>query len=195
MGREERVTFLGASEVDVLEFLARTGFLVKGLLYMVIGTLALQAATGSGGRLTGTQGALITVLVQPFGRVMLLIAAVGLFGYATWRVLQGLLDPDHLGRPWKAIALRASYVVRGLLHALLGFQAVRLYRGLPSSGSSERQIAAEAFRWPLGDWLVVLAGLGLMVFGVLQLYAALMCRLEPQLKVNNLRQEAGEWAV
>jgi hypothetical protein len=179
----------------VLEFLARTGFLVKGALYMVIGALALQAVTGAGGRLTGAQGALITVLVQPFGRVMLFMAAVGLFGYAAWRVLQGLLDPDHLGRQWKALALRASYVGRGLLHALLGFQAIRLYRGLPATGSGERQIAAEAFRWPLGDWLVVLAGLGLMAFGVQQIYAALACRLEPNLKVANLRRDAGEWAV
>ena len=69
----------------MLEFLARMGFLVKGALYMIIGTLALQAAIGFGGKLTGTNGALITVLLQPFGRVMLLIAAVGLFGYAMWR--------------------------------------------------------------------------------------------------------------
>ena len=179
----------------MIEFLARMGFLVKGALYMIIGTLALQAASGFGGKLTGTNGALITVLLQPFGHVMLLIAAVGLFGYAMWRVLQGVFDPDHLGTEWKSAALRASYVGRGLLHALFGFQAVRVYRGIPTSESGERKIAAEAFRWPLGDWVVVLAGLGLIAFGVQQMYAALTCRLEPNLKVNSLRQESGEWAV
>jgi hypothetical protein len=179
----------------VIEFLARTGFFVKGALYMIIGTLALEAAIGAGGQLTGTQGAFVAVLVQPFGRVMLLIAAIGLFGYAAWRVLQGILDPDHRGTTWKGTALRASYVGRGLLHGLFAFQAVRIYRGLPSSESGERQIAAEAFRWPLGDWLVVLAGFGLIAFGIQQIYAAIACRLEPNLKVNNIRQEAGEWAV
>jgi hypothetical protein len=137
--------------VAVIEFLARTGFFVKGVLYMIIGTLALEVAIGSGGQLTGPQGALMTVLVQPFGRVMLLIAAVGLFGYAAWRVLQGLLDSDHLGPQWKARALRASFIGRGLLHAVFAFQAVRLYRGGSPSESGERKIAAEAFRWPLGD--------------------------------------------
>jgi hypothetical protein len=181
--------------VGVLELLARTGFFVKGTLYMIVGTLALEAAIGSGGQLTGTEGALMTVLVRPFGQVMLIIAAVGLFGYAVWRILQGLLDPDHLGTQWRAKALRASYVGRGLLHGLIAFQAVRIYRGLPTSGSGERKIAAEAFRWPLGDWLVILAGLVLITFGIQQLYAALTCKLEPNLKVNNLRQEAGEWAV
>ena len=41
------------------------GFLVKGVLYMVIGALALQVAANAGGRVTGTRGALTTVLGQP----------------------------------------------------------------------------------------------------------------------------------
>jgi hypothetical protein len=81
--------------VNPLELLARTGFFVKGVLYIVIGVLALRVATGLGGRVTGTSGALTTVLGQPFGRTLLLIAAIGLLGYAVWRVLQGLLDPDR----------------------------------------------------------------------------------------------------
>jgi hypothetical protein len=71
-----------------------------------------------------------------------------------------------------------------------------MFRGLGvQSGTNERQMAAEAFRWPFGDWLVVLAGLGLIGFAVSQLYAAISCRLERNLDVHQLRREAGEWAV
>ena len=56
-------------------------------------------------------------------------------------------------------------------------------------------MATEAFRWPLGDWLVVLAGLGLIGFAVQQVYAAITCRLERNLDVEEMRREAGEWAV
>jgi hypothetical protein len=182
--------------VNPLELLARTGFLVKGLLYTVIGVLALQVATGLGGRVTGARGALMTVLGQPFGRTLLLIAAIGLLGYSVWRVLQGFLDPDGLGHEWSAVALRVSYVGRGALHAALGFQVVRLYRGLSeTSGTSEREMAAEAFRWPFGDWLVVLAGLVLIGFAVQQVHAAITSRLERNLDLANLRRDAGEWAV
>lgn len=182
--------------MNPLELLARTGFLVKGLLYIVIGVLALQVATGLGGRVTGTRGALMTVLGQPFGRTLLLIAAISLFGYAVWRVLQGLLDSDGLGHEWRAIALRVSYVGRGAVYAALGLQVVRIYRGLSqSSGTSEREIAAEAFRWPFGDWLVVLAGLALIGFAVQQVYAAITSRLERNLDLARLRRDAGEWAV
>ena len=179
-----------------IRWLARVGFLVKGVLYMVIGALALQVAAKAGGRVTGTRGALTTVLGQPFGRTLLLVVVVGLLGYAAWRILQGLLDPDRLGNNWRSLATRASFVARGVLHAVLGWQAFRLYRGLSAaSGTSEREVATEAFRWPLGDWLVVLAGLGLIGFAVQQVYAAITCRLERNLDVEGMRREAGEWAV
>jgi hypothetical protein len=179
-----------------LEWLARMGFLVKGVLYMVIGALALQVAARAGGRVTGTRGALTTVLGQPFGRTLLLVAAIGLLGYAAWRVLQGLFDPDGRGHDWRGLAIRASFVARGVVHAALGWQAFRLYRGLSSSsGASEREVAAEAFEWPLGDWVVVLAGLGLIGFAAQQVYAAITCRLERNLDVEEMRREAGGWAV
>ena len=180
----------------VIERLARVGFLVKGVLYMVIGAMALQVAARAGGRVTGVRGAFTIVLRQPFGRTLLLVAAIGLVGYAVWRVVQGLMDPDRLGRDWRGLAIRASFVARGIVHAALGRQAYRLYRGLSGpSGTGEREAASEAFQWPLGDWLVVLAGLGLIGFAVHQVYAAITCRLERNLNVNELRREAGEWAV
>ena len=124
------------------------------------------------------------------------MVVVGLFGYAAWRILQGLFDRDRLGNNWRGVAIRASFVARGALHAVLGWQAFRLYRGLSAaSGTSEREVATEAFRWPLGDWLVVLAGLGLIGFAVQQMYAAITCRLERNLDIEEMRREAGEWAV
>ena len=179
-----------------IEWLARVGFLVKGVLYMVVGALAVQVAARAGGRITGMRGALTTVLRQPFGRTLLLVAAIGLLGYAAWRVLQGLFDPDRLGHDWRGLAIRASFVARGVVHAALGRQAFRLHRGLSApSGTSEREVATEVFQWPLGDWLVVLAGLGLIGFAVQQVYAAITCRFERNLDVEEMRREAGEWAI
>jgi hypothetical protein len=181
---------------DALELVARAGFLVKGMVYIVVGTLALQVAAHLGGRMTGTRGAFTTVLAQPFGRILLLVAAVGLLGYAAWRLLQGVVDPDRLGHAWRGLALRVSFVVLGVVHAALGLQAFRVYRGLSeASGISQREVATEAFAWPLGDWLVVLAGLGLIGFAVQQIYAAITCRLERDLDVAKMRREAGDWAV
>jgi hypothetical protein len=179
-----------------LELLARAGFFVKGVVYMVVGALALQVAAQLGGRVTGTRGAFTTVLAQPFGRTLLLVAAVGLLGYAAWRFLQAFFDPERLGHDWRGLALRVSFVAVGVVHAALGLQAFRVYRGLSAASDvSEREVATEAFAWPLGDRLVVLAGLGLIGFAVQQIHAAMTGRLERHLDVAQLRREAGEWAV
>src|SRR5687768_14436941 len=79
----------------VLKALARLGFASKGLVYVIVGVLATQAAFNTGGSTTDQQGALRTILHQPFGRTMLAIAGVGLVGYAIWRLIQALLDPEH----------------------------------------------------------------------------------------------------
>jgi hypothetical protein len=184
------------NSLGALELLARAGFLVKGVLYLVVGTLALQAAGKFGGRVTGFRGAFTIVLAQPFGRTLLLVAASGLLGYAAWRILQGLVDPDRYGHNWRGLAIRVSFVARGVMHAALGLQAFRLHRGLSAAAeTTEREVATEAFRWPLGDWLVLLAGLGVVGFAVQQVYAAITCRLERDLNLAAMRREAGEWAV
>ena len=140
---------------------------------MVIGALALQMAAKAGGRVTGTRGGSRRFSDNHSACTLILVAVVGLLGYAAWRILQGLVDPDRVGHDWRGLGIRASLVARGVMHAALGWQAFRLYRGLSvSSGTSEREVASEAFQWPLGDWLVVLVGLGLGGFAVQQVYAA-----------------------
>src|SRR5688572_28838487 len=175
-----------------IKWLARVGVLVKGVLYIVIGALALQLAakgrrTRNGDEWRAHDHPRITI--RPY-------AAARGRGWASRprhrRILQGLFDPDRLGNNWRGLTIRASFVARGALHAVFGWQAFRVYRGLSAaSGTSEREVATEAFRWPLGDWLVVLAGLGLIGFAVQQVYAAITCRLERNLDVDKMRREAG----
>ena len=57
-----------------VEKLARFGYAAKGVVYAVIGILALQLASGQGGEATGPEGALSTIGQQPFGRTPLAIS-------------------------------------------------------------------------------------------------------------------------
>jgi hypothetical protein len=72
-----------------IERLARFGYAAKGIVYILVGFLAFQAAFNWGGRVTGTKGAFFTIASQPFGRVMLFLVAVGLLGYVIWRFCTG----------------------------------------------------------------------------------------------------------
>src|SRR2546423_9546622 len=76
---------------DAFEWLARAGFVARGLIYGIIGILAIKLAVGAGGKTANQQGALKTIAQQPFGRGLLILVPIGLAGYAVWRVLRALL--------------------------------------------------------------------------------------------------------
>src|SRR5216110_813524 len=73
------------------QLLARAGFVARGLIYGLIGILAIKLALGAGGKTTNQQGALETIAKQPFGKVLLVLVALGLAGYALWRLIRALL--------------------------------------------------------------------------------------------------------
>src|SRR5436190_7673382 len=74
-----------------LEWLARTGFVARGLIYSITGVLAFELALGTGGKNADQQGALTALAEQPFGTVLLAVVTIGLAGYALWRLIHALL--------------------------------------------------------------------------------------------------------
>ena len=83
--------FVGSPAYPVL---ARAGFVARALIYGIIGLLAFDLAIGRGGKITNQQGALRTVEQHSFGHAMLAALAVGLGGYALWRLLRAALGVD-----------------------------------------------------------------------------------------------------
>jgi hypothetical protein len=145
--------------------LARLGFASKALIYGIIGGLALAAAARAGGRVTDTSGALRFILRQPYGQALLIVLAVGLCGYALWRVLDAYYDPDRHGTTVAGLFVRIGHVLRGGVYGVLGIEAVRLANGLRGSSGREAQLwTARVMDLPFGEWLIGLTGL--IVFGV-----------------------------
>ena len=75
----------------MFEALARSGFVARGVIYAVIGVLAVKVAIGSGGKTTDQSGALETIAEQPFGKILLILVAIGLAGYSLWRFFRAAL--------------------------------------------------------------------------------------------------------
>jgi hypothetical protein len=180
-----------------IEILARVGFVAKGLLYAVIGILAAAAGLGRGGGTTDTRGAMAWLLELPFGRALLIGIAVGLVGYALWRFVEGISDPDHRGSDAKGIALRTSFVARGALHLWLAVSAVQAAMGRSSSSSSEgsERATATAFLLPKGEWVVWAVAIGIAGFGAYQVYRALTAKLNRDVDTGEVQQEAGGWLI
>ena len=71
-----------------VDALVRVGYAAKGIVYILIGAMALRVAAGiGGGRLTDPGGALYVVLTKPFGTQLLLVLSIGLLSYATFEIV------------------------------------------------------------------------------------------------------------
>src|SRR5438477_616069 len=92
----------GAATSSVVTMLARLGYVVKGVVYVVIGFLAILLVMGRGGGVTDQNGALKAIYASPlgegFGRLLMIVITVGLFGFALWSLIQALFDTEHKGR-------------------------------------------------------------------------------------------------
>jgi len=76
--------------------LARSGYFARGVVYMIVGLLAL-AATWTASSLGGAKEALTAILAQPFCAALIWIMVVDLLGYTTWRLVQSVFDTDDHG--------------------------------------------------------------------------------------------------
>jgi len=178
--------------------LARLGYAAKAVLYTLVGVLAFGVGRGTGGRTTGSRGALITILSAPFGRVLLGLIAAGLIGYAVWRVVEGITDPDRRGSDLKGLALRGSFIGRGLLHGLLGISAARVALGGVSGGDdgqTAERWSARILDAPGGEAMLMGVGLALIGFSLYQLYRAFASKIGRRIDLTAMSPGAARWAV
>ncbi|HTE18695.1 MAG TPA: DUF1206 domain-containing protein, partial [Armatimonadota bacterium] len=178
-----------------VEGLARFGFAAKGVVYALIGFVALKAALGMGGKTTDAAGALRMLLHQPFGKALLGTVAVGLFGYALWRLVQALLDPGGSEPGVKGIVERVGYGVSGVTYVLLGLTAVRMLTGGGKGGGSTRDWSAQLMSQSLGPWLVGGVGAVAVAVGLYFLYRSYRADFRDEFNLGEMSATEERWAT
>ena len=170
-----------------IEWLGRLGYAAKGLVYGLVGLLALQVALGRGGALTDPRSALPVLLQAPFGRALLAVVALGLAGHALWRFVQALLDTEARGRRLKGLLIRAGYAGVGVLYLGLALAAVRLSAGAGgTSGTDVPDLTARLMRQPLGRYLVLAVGLVVVGVGLYQIAKGWRRRFRRELRLAQM---------
>jgi hypothetical protein len=177
-----------------MERLARLGYATEGAMYTLIGLLAAGVVFGTGGHATGQRGALEIVAGSPFGGALVGLIALGFLGYALWRGLQAIADPDGEGTDVKALGKRAGYGVSALVYAGLAFSAVGLILGSASRGGrTPDDWTALLLSWPLGRVLVVCVGIAVVGLGLRELYQAYKARFLEHLELDEMGERARRW--
>lgn len=172
-GGASRQAAAHAARQPWLKPLARLGYAAIGAVYGLIGALALRLAFGVGGETTDQQGALQQVLEAPFGRLLLGLIALGLFGYLVWRIVEAVLDVEDKGSDAKGMVTRVGYFISGLIAGALGFTAARMALGQGGGqGDATQDWTARLLGAPFGQLLVGLIGAIVIGVGGYQLYQA-----------------------
>jgi hypothetical protein len=150
---------------------ARFGIAARGVVYVVIGVLAVKLALGDGGKAPDQQGAFQAIAKQPLGTLLLAIVAAGMLGYASWRLLRAALGGTQGQDDLKD---RIDGVASGISYGILFAFAVKILLGEAAGGGADPDDAAGGvLGWPGGPWLVGLAGLVVVGVGLQQGYKGL----------------------
>ena len=174
--------------------LARLGYVAKGVVYLVIGFLALREALG-GGKTADPGGAMKSIGSQPFGGVMLTLLAIDLACYALWKLVQGVLDADGKSSAPHGILRRVGYVGSAAIHGTFAFTAAQSILGAEDSSEDAATASALAYQPPLGQILVGLVGLGVIGVGLYQLYAAYKAMFRADLRLDLMSEAQERWVT
>jgi hypothetical protein len=183
---QARETGEGFADSQTFEWLARAGLVARGVIYAVVGILALKLALGDGGKTTDQNGALQTIAKQPSGKALLIIVTIGLAGYATWRLLRAAIGhgpessddtKDRLDGAWS-----------GISYAVLCVTAVSILIGSGGSSGSPDKTTGGVLGWPGGQVLVVIAGLIAIGAGLEQGYKGIRKKFLEDSKTEEMRE-------
>lgn len=177
---------------DGFEWLSRAGFAARGVIYMIVGALAIKLALGGGGTSPNQQGAMRAIAAQPLGGVLLVLVAVGLGGYALWRLVRAVLGhgPEGSDESLDRVAAFAS----GIVYAGLCAIAVEILVGAHTAASGGAQKpTAGVLGWPAGPWLVAIAGVALIGVGLYQGYRGVSRDFLEDSKVEQMSSTVRRW--
>ena len=188
-----------AHENTWVDTITRIGYAVRGLIYGLIGYLAAQVFITGRAEITDQTGALNKIAQQPYGKVILIVALVGLIGLAIWGVVRAVADPYRKGKEFKGIVSRAGYLVSGISYGLMLAPVLRLLNGLGgSNGSSSAQaesISAALMSRGWGPWLVGFIGAILIGVGLYRIYLGWKGKLSERLKHYEMSEEQRKLAL
>ena len=203
-GQPERIKQEGkravrkATTSPLMENLLRLGYVVRGLIYGIIGVLALQVVTGGGGALTDTQGAIAYIGKSPLGNLLLFVVLAGLIGYGLWGLIRAVVDPLHKGSDAKGIAARIGYAISGVSYLLLGFVTYNLIKGRATTGSQTaqtQQFMGALLSKPWGAWVALVISFIVIAVGLSYIYQGLNAQFDKQYDPYALSNEQRKWMI
>jgi hypothetical protein len=153
-----------ASNSPAAHFLARAGLTARGVIYILVGWVAVLVALGHSSREADQQGALHLLAGKPYGLVSLWLLGIGFAAYALWRLSEAAFgvtgEPPGAGPRLKSLA-------RAVIYTALSYLTFTVIAGTDRSQSRQQQdMTASAMQHPAGRLLVGVVGGVIVICGI-----------------------------
>jgi uncharacterized protein DUF1206 len=154
-----------ASASPAMTAVARAGLAARGVIYILIGWLAVEVALGHGSHhRPSQQGALRLLAGTPYGLVTLWLLGLGFAGYSLWRLSEAAFGVTGEGT---SAGPRLKSLARAVVYAFLAYLTFAIIAGAAGSQARGQQdLTASLMHEPGGRWLVGLAGLVVLIVGL-----------------------------
>src|ERR1700733_9832440 len=161
-----------ASNSRAAQWLARAGLTARGVIYVLIGWVAILIAIGHTSHAADQQGALQLLAGKPYGLVSLWLLAIGFAAYALWRLSEaafGVVGEGNGAGP------RLKSLGRAVVYAFFAVLTFKVISGTAHNQERQQQdLTAKAMQHTGGQWLVVIIGLVLVVQGFRRTFMKLL---------------------
>jgi hypothetical protein len=174
------------AHAKTLGWLARAGLVARGVVYLIIGVLALKLALGDGGKATNQTGALKTIAGQSFGELLLILMAIGLAGYSLWRLTRAAIG--HGAEQRDSASDRVAALASGIAYGILCITAIEILAGAGAGSGTPKQPAGGVLDWPAGPVLVGIAGAILIGVAAYQAYKGLARKFVEDAKTGEMSE-------
>jgi hypothetical protein len=171
---------------DAVEWLARLGLGSRGVIWLVVGLLAVQVALGDNTE-ADKNGALRAIADKPFGHLLLVVLILGFFGYAAWRLLEGAVGHRDQDEGLKRWSKRGASLFRGAVYLGLAISTLRFVAN-GGGGDKTQPLTARVMSATGGRTLVFLVGAGIFVGGVAMAVRAFRQKFEDDLNTGQMSE-------
>ena len=165
------------------------GHLAKGIVYLMVGGLALATVIGqaSGGP-EGPQKIMRYLRDETFGVILLVVLAIGLLAYCAWRWYKALTDESDEGTDREGVMHRGSFAMSGTMYGFLGVYTLTLALGSSAEGDKQAMLV-ELMQQPFGRVAVGLLAAAALYAAYRQYERARYDTFMDDLKTEEMRPE------
>jgi hypothetical protein len=151
--------------------LVRLGYAARGIVYVLLGYLALSTR---GEAREGASSVFDYLQDVPLGSALLWVIAIGLLAYSAFKLISAVGDVQHRGSDAKGAVKRVGDLASGFAYAFLAYAAFQFATGgkHAAEGGQSQHMAGSVMDWAVGPVVLGIVGLGFIAGAFVQAKSA-----------------------